>query len=162
MNAPTSTAFPLEGMLICGQCSEPLTLDDDPEPRYTCRHGCSTPWLRAGGVDTMLIGRILETILTPRNTTTLLKAVNEELRDETEAQHVLTGRDIEELTKRPDLLVQTAGSGSETRHLLGRFIEDIQIHAGRAIVRYSIPLPADSPLSGMKSQEIELAPDLTA
>ena len=73
----------------------------------------------------------------------------------------MTDRDIEELSKRPDLLVQAAGSASETRNLLSRFIEEIQVHAGRTVIQYSIPLPADSPLAGMIHQEIELAPDLT-
>ena len=160
MTAPI-TAFPLEGLLICGQCSEQMTLEDDREPRYACRHGCS-PWLRAGAGDTMIIGRVLDTVLTPRNTATLLEAANEGLADETGAQHVLTDRDIGELTNRPDLLIQAAGSVSQTRCLLGRFIKEIQIDAGRAIVRYSIPLPADSPLAGMKDQQIDLAPDLAA
>ena len=86
MTAPI-TAFPLEGLLTCGQCNEKLTLVKGPEPRYTCRHGCSA-WLRAGGGDTMIIGRVLDTVLTHRNTATLLKAANERLADETGAQHV--------------------------------------------------------------------------
>ena len=110
----------------------------------------------------MLIGRILETVLTPRNTATVLRIANKELADETGGQHSMTNRDIEEFYKRPDLLVQTADSASETRSLLSRFIEEIQIHDGRAVIRYSIPLPADSPLAGMMYQEVEFAPDLTA
>ena len=73
----------------------------------------------------------------------------------------MTNRDIKKLNKRPDLLVQAAGGTSEIRNLLSRFIEEIQVHAGRAVIRYSIPLPADSPLAGMMYQEVELAPDLT-
>ena len=58
-------------------------------------------------------------------------------------------------------MVKAVGSASEARNLLSRFIKEIQVHAGRAVVRYSIPLPADSPLAGMVNQEIELPPDLT-
>ena len=162
MNAPTSTTFPLDGMLICGQCDEPMHINDGLEPQYVCEQECSTPSLRAGSVDMMLIERILETVLTPRNTATVLRIANKELADETGGQHSMTNRDIEEFYKRPDLLVQTANSASETRNLLSRFIEEIQIHDGRAVIRYSIPLTADSPLAGMMSQEVKLAPDLTA
>ena len=159
MNAPTSTIFPLDGLLICGQCGEPMHINDGLEPRYVCEPECSTPSLRAGGVDMMLIGQIMETVLTPRNTATVLRTTNEELADAGE-QYSLTARDIKQLSKRPELLVQAAGSASETRHLLSRFIKEIQVHAGRAVVRYSIPLPADSPLAGMMHQEVELPPDL--
>ena len=162
MNGPTSTTFPLDGMLICGQCDEPMHINDDLEPRYVCKPECSTPSLRAGSVDMMLIGRTLETILTPRNTATVLRIANKKLADATDGQHSMTKRDIEKFYKRPDLLVQTADSASETRNLLSRFIEEIQIHSGRAVIRYSIPLPADSPLAGMIYQEVELTPDLTA
>ena len=74
MNAPTSTTFPLDGLLICGQCGEPMHINDGLEPRYVCEPECSTPSLRAGGVDMMLIGQIMETVLTPRNTATLRMA----------------------------------------------------------------------------------------
>ena len=161
MNAPTSTTFPLDGLLICGQCGEPMRINDDLEPRYVCETECSTPSLRAGGVDMMLIGRVLETVLTPMNTATVLRTANKELAEESGGQLTMTGRDIEELSKRPDLLVQAAGSASETQYFLSQFIKEIQVHAGRAVVRYSIPLPADSPLAGMVNQEIELPPDLT-
>ena len=74
----------------------------------------------------------------------------------------MTNRDIEKLYKRPDLLVQTPGNTFETRKLLSRFIEEIQIHSGRAVIRYSISLPDDSPLAGMMYQEVEFTPGLIA
>ena len=160
MNAPTPTASPLEGLLICGQCLEQITLVDDPPPRFTCSRGCSTPGLIVGEFDTMLIGKILETVITPRNMATLLREANQQLAGEAGPTHVMTAEDVEELTKTPDLLMQAAGSATEARLLLGRFIEEIRVHEGWAVVRYSIPLPADSPMAGMKQQEIKLAPDL--
>ena len=81
MNAPTSTDFPLDGLLICGQCDEPMHINDGLEPRYVCEPECSTPSLHDSSVDMMLIGRILETILTPRNTATVLRTANKELAD---------------------------------------------------------------------------------
>ena len=160
MNTPTSTVLLLDGLLICGQCGKPMHINDDLEPRYVCEPKCSTPSLRAGGVDMMLIEQILKTVLTPRNTTMVLRTANKGLADAGE-QHTLTDRDIKELSKRPDLLVRAAGSASEIRDFFSRFIEEIQIHAGRAVVQYSIPLPADSPLAAMMHQEIELPPDIT-
>ena len=65
MNAPTSTVFLLDGLLICGQCGEPMHINDDLEPRYVCEPKCSTPSLRASRVNMMLIRQILKTILTP-------------------------------------------------------------------------------------------------
>ncbi len=160
MNAPTPTASPLEGLLICGQCRGQITLGDDPKPRYICGRGCSTPGLLAGEFDTMLIGKILETVITPRNMATLLREANQQLAGEAGPTRVMTAQDVEELTKNPDLLMQAAGSASEVRLLLGRFIEEIQVHGGRAGVRYSLPLPGDSPMAGLTYQEIDLAPDL--
>ena len=160
MNAPTPTASPLEGLLICGQCLEQIALVDEPRPRFACGRGCSTPGLLAGEFDTMIIGRILETVITPRNMATLLREANQQLADEIGPTHVMTAEDVEELTKNPDLLMQAAGSASEVRLLLGRFIEEIQVHGAHAVVRYSLPLPGDSPLAGLTYQEIDLAPDL--
>ena len=162
MNGPLSTTFPLDTLMICGQCNKPMRINDGPDPQYVCKPECSTPSLRAGSIDMMLIGRILETILTPKNTAAVLRAANKELADETDGQRSMTNRDIEKLNKRPDLLVQTAGNTFETRNLLSRFIKEIQIHSGQAVIQYSIPLPADSPLAGMMYQEAEFTPGLIA
>ena len=158
MNTPTQTAFPLDGLLRCGQCGERMTLEDGPAPQYICQRGCSTPRLRAGAVDTMLLGAVLQEVLTPRNTRMLLDAANEELGGETGEQHLMTAQDIEDLKRKPDLLISAAEGTGEVRALLGRFIVEIRVHADRAMVHYSIPLPDDSNLAGMQHQEIAWPP----
>ena len=48
----------------------------------------------------------------------------------------------------------------ESRELLGRSIDELQIHTRKAVVRYSIPLPRDSPLAVINQQEIKLPRDM--
>ena len=50
----------------------------------------------------------------------------------------------------------------ESRELLGRFVDEIRVRAAGAAVHYSIPLPEDSPLAGMRRQEIDLPQETLA
>ena len=167
---PTSTPkSPLDGLLTCGNCGEPMTFDDGPESRYICQPGpnngwrqCQTPQLHAGRADTLLIGKVLNTVLTEKNISIVLAAANEPQVDEDGPQCSLTGRDVKELKNSPNLLVHATGGVVETRNFLGRFIADIHVHTDTAVVHYSIPLPGDSLLAGMKHQVVDLPPEVLA
>ena len=161
MTTETTPQTPLDGLLVCGGCTATMALTGGPDPRYVCRSGCATPQLPAEETDRMLIAEILRMVLTERNTAQLLEAANSEL-DSQGAVHIMTGEDVEDLTKRPDLLLQAAGGPGEVRDILGRFIAEIRAHEDRAVVNYLIPLPADSVLPGKQDQEIEWPPGLPA
>ena len=153
---------PLDGLLICGACGTAMTFTGDTDPRYACRRECRTPQLPAEDTDRVLIGEILRMILTERNTATLLDAADNELDSQGEAGQIMTREDVEDLKKRPDLLLRAADGPEEIRDLLGRFIAEIRAHEGRAVVHYRIPLPADSVLPGKDHQEIPWPPWLPA
>ena len=154
MTTDTTPKTPLDGLLICGACSATMTLTGGPNPRYACRRECGTPQFPAEETDRVLIGEILRVVLTERNTATILDAANNELGSQGEAGHTMTREDVEDLTKRPDLLLRAADGPGEVRDLLGRFIAEIRTHEDRAVVHYGIPLPADSVLPGKDHQEI--------
>ncbi len=162
MTTETTPRTPLDGLLVCGTCSAKMALTDDPDPRYVCRSGCAMPPLPADDTDRVLIGEILQMVLTERNTGVLLEAANSGPDGQGEVGHAMTRGDIEDLTKRPDLLLQAADGPGEVQSILGRFIGEIRVHEERAVVHYAIPLPDDSVRPGKRDQEIEWPPGLPA
>ena len=155
MTTETTPKTPLlDGLLVCGTCCATMTLTSDPDPRYSCPGKCGMLQLPAEDTDRVLIREILRMILTERNTSVLLEAANNELGSQGEAGNIMTREDVEDLTKRPDLLLRAADGPGEVRDLLSRFIAEIRAHEDRAVVHYGIPLPADSVLPGKDHQEI--------
>ena len=161
MTTNTTPESVLDGLLTCGECGELMGLNGSPEPTYAYRPGpgngwshCRTPRLRAGPVEDLFIGSVLRTVLTEQNTIKLLAAANDPQPGGGEQSHGLTRDDARELQGHTDLFVQAVGGATETRDFLCRFIAEIRVHPGKGAVHYSIPLPADSPLAGMREQEI--------
>ena len=70
----------------------------------------------------------------------------------------LTRKDVQEVRANPERFVLAAGGAPRTREFLSGFIAGIRIHAGKAVICYSIPLPEDSPLAERQAvgQEIDL------
>ena len=154
MTTRTTPEYLLEGLLACGTCRQPMAVGDDREARYYCRDMCGGLELRAAATDEAIIGEVIRTVLTDSNTRELLDAANETLDEETEGQLYMTSQNVEDMKAKPELLIQATGGARELRDFLGRFITEIQVHADGIVVRYSIPLPDDSPFAGMKEQEI--------
>jgi hypothetical protein len=46
--------------------------------------------------------------------------------------------------------------------LLGIIVAEIQVHTRTAVICYALPLPGDSPLAGMRRQEIDLPEEALA
>ena len=163
---------PFEGLLICGDCGGAMTFLEggvDEGPRYACRAGaeggrsrCPCPYLDAAAVDALVIGTVLQAILTGRNTATVLSSANEPRPGNAPPARELTGEDLRELKDDPQLFVRAVGGVGVTRNFLGEFIAGIEIHTGRAIINYSIPLPGDGPLAGKRCLEIALPPETLA
>ena len=167
----TSPKSVLDGLITCGSCGQPMTLDDaqrGQEALYACEPGpgqsrCPTPRLHARSAEVLLIGKVLQTVLTDETISRVLDAANnpQAVRRSTGTQADQagpTGGQGKPGTLRPghrqDLL--------ESREFLGRFIAGIRIHAEKAVICYSIPLPEDSPLAGMRRQEIDLPEEMLA
>ena len=63
---------------------------------------------------------------------------------------------MQELGENPERLVLAADRTQESRDFLGTIVAEIQVYTKRAVICYTFPLPGDSPLAGMRRQEIDL------
>ena len=170
MNAGAAPGTPLDGLLTCGNCGEPMTFDGGgPKPRYGCRSRpendpgrCETPDLNADAADDLILNAVLRTVMTQRNTGTVLYSANEPRPEDGPQGEIITAEVIQGLIRHPSLLIRAVGGLAITQQFLRRFISRIEIHPEMAIVRYSLPLPADSPLAGKLCQQIELLPEALA
>ena len=159
----TKPAAALDGLLTCAECGGTMTFEPGPHPRYICRprpanewHRCQTPALPARWAENLFIGTVMQTVLTERNIDTVLAAANEFQPDSADPpEYRLSRQDIRQPVERPDLLVQALG-GTKTQTFLKGFIAEIRVQPGKATVRYTIPLPEDSPRAGVSHQEIPI------
>ncbi len=149
----------LDGLITCGSCGKPMLLDDtrgDQEACYACQSRCPTPRLHAHRAEELVIGKVLQTVLTDEKISRVLEVVNDPGRYDEAREHRLTRQDVQELMENSERLVLAVGRTVESREFLGRFIAGIRIHAEKAVICYALPLPEDSPLAGMRRQEIDL------
>ena len=166
----TSPKSVLDVLITCGSCGGPMTLDDaqrGQEALYACEPGpgqsrCPTPRLHARSAEVLLIGKVLQTVLTDETISRVLAVANDPGRYDEAREHRLTRQDVQELMENSERLVLAVGRTVESREFLGRFIAGIRIHAEKAVICYSIPLPEDSPLAGMRRQEIDLPEEMLA
>ena len=123
---------------------------------------CQTPRLHALRAEVLLVRTALRTVLTDENISRVLPLLNDPQRYDAAPEHSLTRRDVQELRENPKLLVLAADSTQETRDLLGIIVAEIQVHTKTAVICYALPLPGDSPLAGMRRQEIDLPAEALA
>ena len=74
----------------------------------------------------------------------------------------LIRQDVQELGENPERLVLAGNRTTESRYFLGKIVAEIQVHTRTAVICYALPLPGDSPLAGMRRQEIALPPEALA
>ena len=161
----TSPKSALEGLITCGSCGKPMLLDDtqgDQEACYACQSRCPTPRLHAHRTEVLLVRTALQTVLTEENISRVLAVANDPERYNAARERSLTRQDVQELGENPERLVLAADSTRESRDFLGKIVAEIQVHTKRAVICYSIPLPEDSPLVGMRRQEIDLPAEALA
>ena len=123
---------------------------------------CQTPRLHARRTEVLLVRTALRTVLTDENISRVLPLLNDPQRYDTARAHSLTRRDVQELRENPKILVLAADSTQESRDLLGTIVAEIQVYTKRAVIWYTFPLPGDSPLAGMRQQEIDLPTEALA
>ena len=161
----TSPQSALEGLITCESCGKPMVLDNtqgDQEACYACQSRCPTPRLHALRAEILLIRTALRTVLTDENISRVLPLLNDPQRYDAAPEHSLTRRDVQELRENPKLLVLAADSTQETRDLLGIIVAEIQVHTKTAVICYALPLPGDSPLAGIRRQEVDLPAETLA
>ena len=161
----TSPKSALEGLFTCGSCGKPMVLDNtqgDQETCYACQSRCPTPRLHALRAEVLLVRTALRTVLTDENISRVLPLLNDPQRYGAAPEHSLTRRDVQELRENPKLLVLAADSTQETRDLLGIIVAEIQVHTRTAVICYALPLPGDSPLAGIRRQEVDLPAETLA
>ena len=168
----TSPQSALEGLITYGSCRKPMLRDGtqhDKETHYVCQPGpgnrwaeCQTPRLHALRAEVLLVRTALRPVLTDENISRVLPLLNDPQRYDAAPEHSLTRRDVQELRENPKLLVLAADSTRETRDLLGIIVAEIQFHTRTAVICYVLPLPGDSPLAGIRRQEVDLPAEALA
>ena len=143
-----------------------MALDDthgDEETSYACRPDsgngwsrCKAPPLHARSAEALLIGGVLQAVLTEKNISRVLGVANNPQRYAEAREHRLTRQDLQGVRENPERFIRAAGGSPKAKEFLGRLTTGIQIHAGKAVVHYSTPLPEDSSLAGTRRQEIDL------
>ena len=86
--APPKSA--LEGLITCGSCGKPMVRDDtqgDQEACYACQSRCPTPRLHAHRAEELLIGQVLQTVLTEQNISGVLAVANDPQRYDKAREH---------------------------------------------------------------------------
>ena len=168
----TSPKSALEGLITCGSCGQPMVLDDTggkQEAHYVCKPGsgnlwaqCKTPRLHARLTEALLAGTALRTVLTEENVSWLVTEANDPQRYDAPRASSVTRQDVKDLGENPERLVLAADSTQESRYFLGKIIAEIQVYTRTAIICYTLPLPGDSPLAGMRRQEVDLPEEALA
>ena len=105
---------------------------------------------------------MLQTVLTDENISRVLAVANDPGRYDEARKHGQTRQDLQDVRENPGRFVLAAGGPPRTRDFLSGFIAGIRVHAERAVICYSIPLPEDSLLAGMRQQEIDLPEEVLA
>ena len=168
----TSPKSALEGLIACGNCGKPMLRDGtqhDKEAHYVCQPGpgnrwaqCQTPRLHARRTEVLLVRTALRTVLTEENIRRVLAVANDPQRYDAARERSLTRRDVQEFGEDPERLVLAADSTRGSRDFLGIIVAEIQVHTRTAVICYALPLPGDSPLAGMRRQEIDLPEEILA
>ena len=130
----TSPKSALDGLITCGSCGGPMALDDaqgGQEARYACEPGpgqsqCPTPRLHARSAEVLIIGRVLQTVLTEENISRALAVANDPQRYDEARKHGLTRQDLQEVRENPERFVLAASRTAESRDFLGRFVTQIR------------------------------------
>ena len=161
MTTDTTPRTPLDGLISCGSCGAPMRYDEaaaDHDALYVCgqEHQTGTEVrLEAQATDRLVVGGVLTAILTEKSIATVQSAIRE-YEEQERGDSRLPDEDISSLRENISLFLRSAGRAGKTGHFLTTFITDVRLFPDRAVVRYAIPLPADSHLAGATEQEINL------
>ena len=166
MTTGTPPKSPLDGLVICGSCGAPIDFEgpgQDREARYACNgnHDCRRNSLRvpANRADRLIIGSVLVAVLTD-NGISIVKSAITGLDEEENTGGAFPSGDVGLLREDPYFFLQAVRTVENARNFLATFITRVKLFPDRAVVHYTMPLPADSHLAGATKQEVPLSANL--
>ena len=154
MTTMTTRTFPLDDLLVCGNCQGRISLEHNPQPRYICENSCTAAF-KASELNRLLIPEITAVVVT-NATYPLLKASFIRALTETANPDTAPSDDeIRRLIIDPDTFL-AEDAVSAAAELLTTLIERVELRTDLATIQYALALPAGSPLAGALRQEMEL------
>ena len=176
MTTSAAPQSPLDGLVSCGLCGALMDYkspDQDQEARYACSEnqgagdqsavdsGHQPLEVQVDTTDRRVISGVMETVLTERNISSLKSYIIKELDEQGETGSDFPFEDIGLLKDDAYFFLRAVDGVENARNFLATFITRIRLLPDRAVVQYSLPLPADSRLAGATEQEIPLPADIS-
>ena len=161
MATMTLPTFPIDGLLTCSRCGSPMTTHLYSEPRYVCQGQCSTTF-RAIELYPLLLTAITSVVITEATLPDLKASF---MAGWFESEHhepaeMPSHEVIRRIAKDPNTFLARSAV-TDTAELLGKFIQRIELDTNQATIRYSVPLPAGSALTGSRLQEVAIPETVT-
>ena len=150
MTTMTTRTFPLDDLLVCGNCQGRISLEHNPQPRYICENSCTAAF-KASELNRLLIPEITAVVVTDATYPLLKASFIRALTETTNPDTAPSDDEIRRLIIDPDTFL-AEDAVSAAAELLTTFIERVEL----ATIQYALALPAGSPLAGALRQEMEL------
>ena len=154
MTTMTTRTFPLDDLLVCGNCQGRISLEHNPQPRYICENSCTAAF-KASELNRLLIPEITAVVVTDATYPLLKASFIRALTETTNLDTAPSDDEIRRLIIDPDTFL-AEDAVSAAAELLTTFIERVELRTDRATIQYALALPAGSPLAGALRQEMEL------
>ena len=161
----TRNRFPLDHLLECGRCGATVRLQGRPEPTYRCTgqpdqtNPCGAPALRARDLNQRLIREVMKAVITDSTLPAFIAEAGGALAEA--RQRPMGVEELRRVATSPEWLMDES-QASEAGAVLGRFIDRIRVHPGTAEVKYKMPLPAGTRLTGALRQDVSLPDSVLA
>ena len=154
MTTMTTRTFPLDDLLVCGNCQGRISLEHNPQPRYICENSCTAAF-KASELNRLLIPEITAVVVTDATYPLLKASFIRALTETTNPDTAPSDDEIRRLIIDPDTFL-AEDAVSAAAELLTTLIERVELRTDLATIQYALALPAGSPLAGALRQEIEL------
>ena len=154
MTTMTTRTFPLDDLLVCGNCQGRISLEHNPQPRYICENSCTAAF-KASELNRLLIPEITAVVVTNATYPLLKASFIRALTETTNPDTAPSDDEIRRLIIDPDTFL-AEDAVSAAAELLTTLIERVELRTDLATIQYALALPAGSPLAGALRQEMEL------
>ena len=158
------STYLLSGLVRCKACNRALSGQDAKSGKfayYVCQSllkrgsgTCDAPRLNARRFEEQVVGKIRENVLTESNIRALVKMVDEEMDGVAKEQR----QKLETITAYAlDMsMFLNESELTERRAFIESFVKEIVVMPDNAVVRYTIPMPDDSPIPGRDVEDMAL------
>ena len=154
MTTMTTRTFPLDDLLVCGNCQGRISLEHNTQPRYICENSCTAAF-KASELNRLLIPEITAVVVTDATYPLLKASFIRALTETTNPDTAPSDDEIRRLIIDPDTFL-AEDAVSAAAELLTTLIERVELRTDLATIQYALALPAGSPLAGALRQEMEL------